>query len=189
MVPYVNEPRIEGPIFGAVVVDSYAPGATLQLGDGGRVVTVNGRDAFYPPPEGYDVVKTTGTISLLVWRSKLRGHEGPGPRSPAAPGTSTATSEVADIINVPAGAAVQLVAANPNRRRVIIQNLSTVAVPISRDPAMANAPAAGAKIEAMLAACAVANDGTGGSITIDGWAGPVFARLAAGAALLAVEAY
>lgn len=73
--------RIDGPIFGAVAIDNFAPGATIQYGQGKPVIPVNGRDVEYAPAGGWDAIILSGNIAVKVYRAPLPNNERPGARS------------------------------------------------------------------------------------------------------------
>lgn len=91
--------------------------------------------------------------------------------SGVGPYQATSISGSDNRATVPVGSPVLLMAANPNRRCIQIQNLGTQVVYIGRSASMDNA---GNGMFCALAAGDSANDGTGGAILMTGWGGPVY---------------
>lgn len=92
MDQYISEKVIAGPIFGAVAIESFIPGATISFGTNGKPILVTGRDVHYAPADGWDQVLLTGIVTVLVWRSPLwrdkdqtLSNERPGSRGAVSP--------------------------------------------------------------------------------------------------------
>lgn len=116
-----------------------------------------------------------------AWASKLAGGGAPGASGAdgnlmAAPPRSAAM-QVADVIAVTTSAVATLLTANASRRSLSVQNQGLGTVVISTDPAPNAAGGAGSKVLAVLAACSsAAYDGTGGTFSLDGYTGALYAK-------------
>lgn len=104
----------------------------------------------------------------------------------ASAGTSadpTSTNGSDEVVSVQT-TVTTLIAANPNRRRVTVQNLSTEPVFISKQNTVTSAPA---KVAAVLSPCRADGDGTGGAVTFEGWSGALYGIIAMGTANVCVS--
>lgn len=161
---------------------SYGAGAHLKIDDGSGL-DIDIVSHFVEVAEDgarFEKLSVTGPAVIQLGTSKY-------PPAPLALGPAT-TSDVDNVAAV-AGTSTQLLPANPARRQVTLQNLSTSLVYVSKSPAVAAAAGIGAPVIAVLAPCGVAGDGTGGTLTLAQYAGPIYAAAAVGGALVAVGAY
>jgi hypothetical protein len=181
---------IEGAHFWVAVV-AFVAGATIQFDDG-QIIPVAGNWVLRPPIDTHGrfvpwkLIKTTGAISLLIGEN----HE-PAPPSAGqlAPSLGSPAVKSSDVVAVGAiGAATKIVSADSSIRSIYVQNHEARAVVLSTDPAP-TAPAAGSKALAILAACAVAFDGTGGTASLDGLGTDLYAAGVGGNANISVTVY
>jgi hypothetical protein len=103
------------------------------------------------------------------------------PNSPQA-SSETITDPVGQVGPISATAATPILQANPNRLECNIQNTSTDVVYLI----LTQNKGSLTNYHIALAACASANDGTGGNWTSDLWKGPIFALSSGGAGTAAV---
>jgi hypothetical protein len=180
---------VEGPVFWIRVTTNPSANAQWRF-DGGQWQTIDGFEALQAPDGGphhlggWKKIEVIGSLTVQVGTNPAQKF--PGALNRPVEGTSTNDTDA--IVQV-GNAAVKIVAASTGRRSVFVQNLSTQVVYLSKDPGVVAALAAGNKILAVLAACAVAGDGTGGSISLDGWSGDLWAIVAAATSLVSVGAY
>jgi hypothetical protein len=179
---------IEGKHYWLAIV-AFAPGATIKMDDG-QTIPVTGNWVLRPTThlaliEPWKQIETTGAITLLIGEN----HEPPPPNAgqliPQVPSALIAS----DVIVATNPAAALLVAAASVSRSIFIQNHSTRAVILSESANPVAAGGAGSKILCVLAACAVAYDGTGGFVVLDGVADTIYGLGVGGAADVSVNVW
>src|SRR3954468_22181518 len=173
-------------VFWARVVSAPPYGATWQRDDEAPIPlyglqTMRAKEYTIRGASG--IVRKPFRLSIVGWAQVEISTDPAEPFADAVVGTggasattSTSTTD-SGIIVIPAGGAATLIApADPARTRGIsIQNMGTNVVFVSK---VGTVTAAGANAAATLSAGGALNDGTGGTVTFDGWAGPVYATTA-----------
>jgi hypothetical protein len=178
---------VEGKHYWLAVV-AFAPGATVKMDDGSEV-PITGNYVLRPSTHlgivtPWKQITTTGAVTLLIGEN----HEPPPPNAGALVQAVPAPFIASDVIACPAAnPAAQLVLATQVTRSVMIQNHGIFPVILSEVSNPTLAGGAGSRILAVLAACAVAYDGTGGSIVLDSMADSVFGVGKGGAADVSVN--
>jgi hypothetical protein len=183
---------IEGRHYWVAVV-AFVAGATLQLDDG-QPIPVQGNWVLRPPLDSqgrivpWKQITTTGTISLLIGENREPSPPSAGQLAPQLGAVGVVASDIVAVGATGAGAATKIVSSNSGIRSIYVQNHSAVVVVISTvSPIIA--PGVGSGALALLAACAVAFDGTGGALSLDGLGDDIFAAGVGGAANLSVTVY
>jgi hypothetical protein len=151
-----------------LAITSFAPGATIQVDDG-QVIPISGNWVLRPPTHlsivtPWHTLTTTGAVTLLVGEN----HEPPPPNAGQLVQQIPTALIASDVIICPDATPTLLVASGVAVRSVMVQNHGAKPLTLSEVVNPTLAGGAGSKILAVLAACAVAYDGSGGSIVLDG---------------------
>lgn len=157
-----------------VQVIAFSDGDTIKFGDSGDTHKFRFLGEAWEGP--WDKVFVPATTTLRVWKSGGKPLATPTPI-----GTDVLEKGQAVNVVVP-GAITQLLAHNSARRTLGLQNQGTNVVKVCSD-------VAGTKVIATLAACAAVYDGTGGTFSLNGWTGPLYAIAVGGASDVSVVAY
>lgn len=154
-------------------VRSFSDGAAIQYEDGEPVPLTLVGEALEGPWEKLQIV---GSATLRIWR------EDGGPLSTfTAPPSGTTVFEKGAAVAVPT-AATQLLQKNAARRSLGLQNQGVNAVKVCSD-------AGCTQVMAVLAPCVAAYDGSGGTFSLNGYTGPLYAIAVGAAADVSVVAY
>jgi hypothetical protein len=168
-----------------VAIVAFAAGSTIKMDDG-QDLNIRGNWVLKPPVihgkiNPWKSIEVTGTVELLIGENFEPPPPNAGELIVMVP---TQALALRGVINVANPGPTALIAAGIATRALLIQNMGTSVVKIYGANTVLNAD-----LVAVLSACAVANDGTGGSLELDGFSGALWGAGVTAASDCAVVAW
>lgn len=155
----------------ALRVVSFGGGAAIALGDPNNKFTLVSTETFRDP-DGWDEIWTFGQVTLDVSHDFGVPLE-PVPVPPLGFGSASSNNAGSQLLAT-SGSWQQIRPNTPRRRFYSLQNLDTQPLWVSHVGGGTAPPSTDSGAIAVMSACAVLNDGSGGSWAESGWTGPIF---------------